>query len=488
MTTPEQQIAAVSPSEATQESTRKSLVSEVVTDWEATAQQSPDSRLAPQPITGQSQHLDIPPIEQVTAQKQRLLPPGDSPAPPKPTRVYSTSDGGVTSEYVGYKETKWPDGTIRTESSNGTGQVQRPTPGGGYTIHAWGPEVEDNWDATVNKDGHGIARGKNGDVEEQWPNGDRRVTKANGSGESVTSQPDGSIVYQDWDENKKVTYKRTEWPDGSYQYQREDGIGQARMVQPDKSVITKTWGPNQSDNEERTEYPDGSVKVQRADGTGFHRHSWPGAPPNHYSERHWGPRGEDNYLHANNGGREETVREVDKAYNALPKYIKDLMGPTLVVTADKPSRADSRFASGDGKWLGAFQGGERQKIVVTDEAFTTARGPAGLLRHEAGHNIDRVLGYPSQKKEFIQAFTDDLSKMPAEERAKIDYYWKLKGVDGKFKEDMPTGASQMYAEVFRVLQTPEKERLPEDRKLLEILPTVTKLVQQSLIEAQHKAR
>lgn len=68
--------------------------------------------------------------------------------------VHKTADGGTeVTDYHGSKTTTWKDGTVKHENTDGTGSVQKPNEGGGYSEHHWGPKPEDNYDVIKTADG-----------------------------------------------------------------------------------------------------------------------------------------------------------------------------------------------------------------------------------------------------------------------------------------------------------------------------------------------
>lgn len=484
MTNPEQlQIAEVGEPAADNAKARSSLQTDFLNNWEGNV---PTFAARLDVGGGENGTLYLTSINEVISRELPPQgPPGEAVVDERPTRTYPTSDGGTAHEYGDRTEITWPDGTKRADFKDGTGYLERPGPDGTLTVKGWGPKPQDNFEGRRDPGGYAVAKYADGRIEEQWPNGVYKVDNGDGTGYTRHPQADGSSVEKHWGPRADDNYTRTEWRDGSFREESPDGkTGVARQVQPDGSVVTTSWGPNQADNHVTTEWRDGTVRVNRSDGTGYVQRPVEGKP-DYYFRRHWGPEDQDNYLIANNGAQQGTVDATQRAYEQLPRYVKDLLGPTLIVTADKPSNADPRFAGDDGEWSGVFQPGTRQKIVVTDAASASEKGAEGVLRHEVGHNIDRALGYPSQTTEFGQAFTDDVSNMPPDFRKKIEYYWTEKDTKtGTVKTDMKEGASQMYAEVFRVLQTPPHQRSEHDRQLLQYLPRVTAQVQNSLDRAQ----
>lgn len=124
-----------------------------------------------------------------------------------------TTDGGfVTNDAAGNKHTRWSDGTERVENRDNTGLVRKPD----GSEHHWGPRDTDNYDVSRTSDGGTSITDNRGTTRTRWDDGVVRVENSDGTG--YVRRPDaatGGYAEHHWGPNPQDNYELTKTSNAS---------------------------------------------------------------------------------------------------------------------------------------------------------------------------------------------------------------------------------------------------------------------------------
>ena len=421
-------------------------------------------------------------------------------------------------------------GNVRTQFENGKATDHRSTPDGFYEMHT-GPHAQDNFNVFQQGDVVTTSKtGKNGDVREKsinlkdagknfeqttHPDGTYSKTYKNGTTETLDAKDNLTTI--DAQHNKTINRENgdidKENADGSKSHQTTDHDGNTREFgsgpKPgdnynsiqykngdnykhtdfgDGHTVSKYTSKDEAKNLTTEKFPDGSNIVTDRDGTlhtakdgvrSYTTTDGKSLKPEEVDAYKAKERAALGNIHNDGNASEKYEKAIRNAVDGLPKDVQKLMvdnniqvkmsdnmgkvWPAYKDTHPRNYPVDATMAT---KGTGAYDP-VTNEIGMAERAFSG--DPAGTIRHETGHAVDRKAsgnGQISDSPEFKAAYDKDVSNMTDSQKQKLGYYLEPNG-----------GRSEAFAELSadRFGGRPD-QRDYGNRPLDEYMPETAKLV------------
>jgi tetratricopeptide (TPR) repeat protein len=180
-----------------------------------------------------------------------------------------------------------------------------------------------------------------------------------------------------------------------------------------------------------------------------------------------------------------TYQKVERGLRTIPKDIRDalkeagytvMLTPTMLAAVPQWSGATPRGWSEDSNYDnvgGLFQ--SRQKWILLAEKVQSMKNGneyqentrlVSTVRHELGHAYDNYQGSYSSGDDFSDAYGNDVDRIPARDQTRFAY----------FLQPGNAGRSELFAEVFAAVYTPDDEQNQGQIALMKAFPKVATLM------------
>lgn len=434
----------------------------------------------------------------------------------------------IVTEYKGNKpgethtETKFPDGQSIDSSTDDKGNKIEKFSGGVTKI----TDTEGNWKTTYSeakwyqpyesdydkKSGVITSHFKNGSVSKFFEN-DKHTETTDTGGTITTRLVNGSVTVKQKDAQGHETSRTLyHYSNGGYMITGEGPKPSDDFIEsydPKSGTTRRQEALGTADQKIITQWANGVTKVEAANGKNYQREA-------NGTEHHWGTENYDVPLckdraprladfNGFNYGRQQThpdcvvtlrvenvnasqefADQVQQQYNNLPPKVREVLEKNgyRVVVGDKMS--DINFSYLDthprsyppGEILSNLRAEEddtRHRIFIAehfkyqDGKSRKTSGLEDLFRHEAGHAVDKSRGYASNSAAFRSAFEKESEKIPAKERAELNYYLNKEG-----------GPSELWAALFAQINGGNFDTPEINAKLKKYFPLCRVEVQKNL--------